>query len=58
MTLEEITGKYFVKHEKVHKYPVPSNCNAKRESEKLHTTIPAGTEKCDHCFELYGTKGG
>ncbi|MCC6127484.1 MAG: hypothetical protein IT426_21205 [Pirellulales bacterium] len=42
--------KYFVKNDKVHKYPVPSSCNVKHTGEKLHDSPPAGYEKCDHCF--------
>jgi hypothetical protein len=44
--------KYFVKNNKVHKYPVPSNCKVKYTQEKLHDSPPAGYEKCDDCFKL------
>ena len=44
--------KYFVKNLKVHKYPVPSRCKVVYTDEKLHDTPPAGTEKCDDCFQL------
>jgi hypothetical protein len=42
--------KYFVKNNKVHKYPVPPTCTVKYTNEPLHDTPPAGHEKCDNCF--------
>jgi len=44
--------KYFVKNLKVHKHPVPSRCKVVYTNEKLHDSPPAGTEKCDDCFQL------
>lgn len=44
--------KYFVKNNKVHKYPVPPKCKVKYTNEKLHDSPPAGYEKCDDCFNL------
>jgi hypothetical protein len=43
---------YFVKNDKVHKYPVPSNCKIVYSDEKLHADPPEGPEKCDDCFNL------
>jgi len=42
--------KYFVKNNKVHKYPVPDRCKVVYTREPLHDTPPAGYEKCDDCF--------
>jgi hypothetical protein len=44
--------KYFIKHTRVHKYPVPSSCNVVYDGEELYDTIPEGYDMCDHCFEL------
>jgi hypothetical protein len=44
--------KYFIKNTRVHKYPVPSNCNVIYTGETLHDTIPEGVDRCDHCFGL------
>jgi hypothetical protein len=44
--------RYFVKHTRVHKYPVPSNCNVVYTDETLHDTVPNGYDKCDKCFGL------
>lgn len=46
---------YWVKGDRIHKYPVPSSCNAKRINESLYFTIAdakkhGGKDKCDNCF--------
>jgi len=43
-------AKYFVKNNKIHKYPVPASCDVKHTGEKLHDYEPAGYEKCDNCY--------
>jgi len=43
---------YFVKNDKIHKYPVPNDCHVEYTGEKLHSIPPDGPEKCDHCFNL------
>lgn len=43
--------KYFIKNDKIHKYPVPSTCSVKYTGEKLHDTKPKGYEECEHCFK-------
>lgn len=42
--------KYFVKDEKMHKYPAPETCKVKHTGEKLHDEPPAGYDKCSQCF--------
>lgn len=49
---KEMKMAYFVKNQKIHKKPVPNNCQVKYTDQKVHNTIPAGYEKCDHCFNL------
>jgi hypothetical protein len=48
--------KYFVKHGKIHKYPLPSTCYVKYEEEKLYDDPPSTFEKCDICFPKSGLK--
>lgn len=48
----EKKGQYFVKNLRVHRYPVPSRCNVQYTGEQLHSSPPAGYEKCDLCFGL------
>ncbi len=43
---------YFIKNGKIHKYPVPSECNVEYTGEKLYDEEPSWPEKCDHCFDL------
>ena len=46
-------AKYFLKDgDRVHKYPVPDECNVKYEGEKLYDEIPPSHDKCDRCFGL------
>lgn len=44
--------KYFVKDEKVHKYPAPKTCKVKHAGEKLQDEPPAGYDKCSECFAM------
>jgi hypothetical protein len=41
---------FFVKDNKIHKYPQPSKCKVKYAREKLLNSMPAGYEKCEDCF--------
>lgn len=44
--------KYFVKDEKVHKYPAPKTCKVKHAGEKLQDEPPVGYDKCSQCFAM------
>jgi hypothetical protein len=49
--------KYWVKGDRIHKYPVGKNCTAIRKDEPLYDTVEeakrhGGKDMCDHCFEL------
>ena len=49
------TPKYFIKNNKIHKYPVPDNCKVEYTGETLYDDlddVPKGYEKCDDCFKL------
>lgn len=46
---------YWVKGDRIHKYPVPSSCTAIRANETLYFTEAdakkhGGKDKCDNCF--------
>jgi len=44
---------YWLKGDRIHKYPVQSPCTAVRKGEKLYDSlsdVPSGNEKCDNCF--------
>jgi len=43
---------YFVKNDKIHKYPVPDKCKVEYTGEKRTDSPTEGYEKCDDCFEL------
>ena len=43
---------YFVKNNKVHKYPVPDSCTVQYTGETLYDNPPSWSEKCNHCFNL------
>lgn len=47
--------KYWLIGDRIHKYPVPSSCNAKRTYETLYDTkeeakAHGGKDLCDNCF--------
>lgn len=44
---------YFVKDNKIHRFPVPKRCSAKRSSEPLRDTIPRNVEECEYCMRLW-----
>jgi len=41
---------YFVKNSKIHRYPIPKNCNVRYEKDKRYKLPPQGYEKCYNCF--------
>ena len=43
---------YFVKDNKLHRYPVPKRCLMKRENEQLRDTIPKGDRTMRLLHEL------
>ena len=43
--------KYFIQDDLVHEYPVPNNCDAVYDNERLYDKPPRGCEKCAYCFE-------
>lgn len=46
---------YFVKDNKLHKFPVPQRCGVKRDKEMLRDTIPYAVEKCVYCLSRWPT---
>ena len=44
---------YFVKDNKLHRYPTPKRCDIKRENEKLRDTIPRELEQCIYCMNYW-----
>jgi hypothetical protein len=41
---------YFVKENKLHRYPVVKRCTAVYGKEQLRDTIPTDVEKCIYCL--------
>jgi hypothetical protein len=44
---------YFVKENKLHRYPLPQRCGEKYEKEALRDTIPHGVEECPYCLHRW-----
>lgn len=44
---------YFLKGNKLHRYPPPKRCGEKYENETLRDTIPHGIEKCVYCLHRW-----
>ena len=44
---------YFIKENRIHKYPVPPRCAAKYEQEQLRDTIPHAAEECLYCMRRW-----
>jgi hypothetical protein len=45
---------YFVKENKLHRYPVPLHCNVKLYgNEVIRDTIPHGIEQCEYCLKWW-----
>ena len=44
---------YFVKENKLHRFPLPKRCDEKYENETLRDTIPHGVEECPYCLHRW-----
>jgi len=44
---------YFVKENKLHRFPLPRRCGEKYEKEALRDTIPHGVEECPYCLHRW-----
>ncbi len=44
---------YFVKDNKLHRYPAPKRCGTQHEEEKLRDTIPREVEQCIYCMNYW-----
>jgi len=44
---------YFVKGNKLHRYPVPDWCGVVREKELLRDTVVHGVEECVFCMRRW-----
>ena len=44
---------FFVKENRIHKYPIPHTCGATRNNEVLRDTVMHGVEECPYCFRLW-----
>jgi len=44
---------YFVKNNKLHRYPVPKCCGTAYEKETLRDTIPHNVEECLYCMRRW-----
>ena len=44
---------YFVKENKLHRYPVPLHCNVKYGNEVIRDTITHGVEQCEYCLKWW-----
>lgn len=49
---------YFVKDNRIHLFPVPLRCGAKRDREPLRDTIPHDVEECDYCMRRWPDDNG
>ncbi len=41
---------YFIKGNKLHRFPGPKRCGIQRENEKLRDTIPLDVDQCIYCM--------
>ncbi len=44
---------YFVKENRLHRYPTPKRCKVKYENEQLRDTIPHAVEECLYCMRRW-----
>lgn len=44
---------YFVKNNKLHRYPVPKRCETIYKNEQLRDTIPHNVEECLYCMRRW-----
>ena len=49
---------YFVKDNKIHRFPVPKRCGAKHGDESLRDTLPHGAEECVYCLNRWPDEEG
>jgi hypothetical protein len=50
---KETAMHYFIKDNKLHRYPVPKRCDIRLEREVLRDTIPHGVEQCIYCMRRW-----
>ena len=44
---------YFIKDNKLHRYPVPKRCGVVFQKEILRDTIPHNVEQCMYCMHRW-----
>ena len=44
---------YFIKDDKLHRYPVTKRCNVNHTGETLRDSIPHGVEQCVYCLRYW-----
>ncbi len=44
---------YFIKDNKLHRYPVPKRCGVQFQKEILRDTIPHKVEQCIYCMRRW-----
>lgn len=44
---------YFIKDNKLHRYPVPKRCGVQLQKEILRDTIPYNVEQCIYCMRRW-----
>jgi hypothetical protein len=44
---------YFLKGNRLHRFPLPKRCGAKYENESLRDTIPHSVEECPYCLRRW-----
>ena len=44
---------YFIKDNKLHRYPVPQRCGVQLQKEILRDTIPHNVEQCIYCMRRW-----
>lgn len=44
---------YFIKDNKLHRYPVPKRCGVQFKKEILRDTIPHNVEQCIYCMRRW-----
>ena len=47
---------YFIKDNRLHKFPVPERCQVKREKQVLRDTIPREVDLCIDCMGYWPDK--
>jgi hypothetical protein len=44
---------YFIKDNRLHRYPVSKRCGARHEQEPLRDSILQGVEECAYCLHYW-----